>query len=174
MDFSTLDGRDAIILAVVLAAIYLLVSLLRLGQIKLRQRRAERSLKRAAEGVDESSGREKVVTETSRQVTEPLPANLPPSQPSFDEHLFRSSVETELQQLHNEVAALKEALAQLKAARAVSPQYNEAMLLAQRGMKAQSIADHCAISIGEAELIVALSRNKQEYEDYDSPNDGRE
>ena len=178
MDFSELGGREAIILAMVLVAVYLLVSLLRLGLIKLRQRRMERSLKRAAEevGGPSKSGRQQAVAETPRQVFEPMPADIPPSQPhlSFDEQLFRSGVETELQQLRNEVAALKDALSQLKALRPVSPQYNEAILLAQRGMNAQSIADHCAISIGEAELVVALSRNKQEYENYDNPYDRRE
>ena len=66
------------------------------------------------------------------------------------------------------------ALEQVKASRCVSPQYNEAMLLAQRGVNAQVIADQCAISIGEAELVAALSRNRQEYEDYDRQIDGRE
>ena len=88
--------------------------------------------------------------------------------------MFRSSVEAELQNLRSDVAELKAALGQLTASRRVSPQYNEAMLLAQRGMDAQIIADQCAISIGEAELVVALSRNRQEYEDYDSQYDGRE
>ena len=38
-------------------------------------------------------------------------------------------------------------------------------MLAQRGLDAQSIAEQCGISVGEAELVLALSRNKQEYED---------
>ncbi|MBI3525326.1 MAG: DUF2802 domain-containing protein [Betaproteobacteria bacterium] len=100
----------------------------------------------------------------------------PREQPAadFGEQLYRSGVEAELQQLRSEVAELKEIIAQLKAARRVSPQYNEAMLLAQRGMDELSIANQCGISIGEAELVLALSRNKQEYEDYDGKNHGRE
>ncbi len=178
MDFSIFDGRDVIILALVLAAVYFLISLLRLGQIKLRQRQADRLRKQAAEsdvGLSKNK-REEGAEEISPPELEPVSASHPPTLPhmSFDEQLFRSNVENELEQLHSEVAALKEALAQLKnASRPVSPQYNEAMLLAQRGMKVQSIADHCAISIGEAELVVALSRNKQEYENYDSPDDRR-
>lgn len=85
---------------------------------------------------------------------------------SFGDHLFRSTLETELQQLRSEVAVLREELKLLKAARRVSPQYNEAMMLAQRGADPQGIAEQCGISVGEAELVLALSRNKQEYEDY--------
>jgi len=84
----------------------------------------------------------------------------------FGQQLFRSTLETELQQLRSDVAGLREELKLLKAARRVSPQYNEAMMLAQRGIDAQGIAAQCGISVGEAELVLALSRNKQEYEDY--------
>ena len=86
--------------------------------------------------------------------------------PTFGEQLQRSSLEAEVQHLRSDVAGLREELKLLKAARRVSPQYNEAMMLAQRGVDAQGIADQCGISVGEAELVLALSRNKQEYEDY--------
>ena len=84
----------------------------------------------------------------------------------FGDQLFRSTLEAELQHLRSDVAGLREELRLLKAARRVSPQYNEAMMLAQRGIDAQGIAEQCGISVGEAELVLALSRNKQEYEDY--------
>lgn len=83
----------------------------------------------------------------------------------FGDHLFRSTMETEVQQLRSEVAGLREELKLVKAARRVSPQYNEAMMLAQRGIDAAGIAEQCGISVGEAELVLALSRNRQEYED---------
>lgn len=184
MDFSTLDGRDAIIAAVILVALYLLVSLLRLGTIKFRQSRASHSRKPAGKVEDpreeirfNQNPVRPVVEEIAQRGAEAAPEYVPPGQrqPStqFNEQLFRSSVEAELQQLREEVAALKDALAQLKATRSVSPQYNEAMLLAQRGMSAQGIADHCTISIGEAELVVALNRNKLEHENHDKSYDGR-
>lgn len=91
--------------------------------------------------------------------------------PSFDEHLFRHNVETELQQLRTEVTELREALGRLQTSRSVSPQYTEAMRLAQRGASARIIADECAISIGEAELVRALSKNSQESPDDDGQYD---
>ena len=39
-----------------------------------------------------------------------------------------------------------------------SPQHSEAMLLAGRGISATQIADHCGISVAEAELVCALAR----------------
>jgi len=84
----------------------------------------------------------------------------------FGDQLFRSTLEAELRHLRSDVAGLREELKLLKAARRVSPQYNEAMMLAQRGIDAQGIAQQCGISVGEAELVLALSRDNQEYEDY--------
>lgn len=42
--------------------------------------------------------------------------------------------------------------------RPVSPQHSEAMLLAGRGIEAVRIAEHCGISVAEAELVCALAR----------------
>ena len=145
MDFSAIDWREAIMIAVAIASVYLLVVLLRL--VRIHRRRGE----------------------PVAPAAEPTAWVQAPAQ--FGEHLLRSGIEAELQQLRVEVAALREELAQLKAARRVSPQYNEAMLLAQRGMRPHDIADQCGISVGEAELVLALSRNKQEYDDYGKHED---
>jgi hypothetical protein len=62
--------------------------------------------------------------------------------------------------LREELAAVKGEMAQLKSSRSTSPLYNEAMTMAQRGMEAVSIADRCGISMGEAQLVAALARDK--------------
>ena len=160
MDFSGIGLRDVILVALALAAVYLLVAVLRLAQVN-RRRHAEAVPKKAAK-------KEAKPARQAEEMIEPKPEETTTfSQASaFGEQLFRSGVEAELQQLRGEVAALKEELKLMKAARRVSPQYNEAMMLAQRGRDAQDIAAQCGISVGEAELVLALSRNKQEYEDY--------
>lgn len=156
MDFSALGWRDAIWIAVALAALYLLITLLRLARISRRQRkRAVPEAARSGEKAMEQAGK-----------ADEVQADWAQSPAQFGEHLLRAGIEAELQQLRGEVASLSDELAKLKAARRVSPQYNEAMLLAQRGMSAQAIADQCGISVGEAELVMALSRNKQEYDNY--------
>jgi DNA-directed RNA polymerase specialized sigma24 family protein len=60
------------------------------------------------------------------------------------------------------MAALKEEVSLLKAARNVSPQYGEAVTLAQKGMAPQQIAERCGISVAEAEMVCALSRKQSE------------
>lgn len=97
-----------------------------------------------------------------------------------------SAVEAELQvlrvdlaRLSDEVAEVREDIEVLKASRNVSPLYSEAMGLAQQGHDARSIAGRCGISIGEAELVVALSRKEKSFaadegrEDESEDGDGR-
>ena len=49
-------------------------------------------------------------------------------------------------------------IASLRNARSVSPQYGEAVVLAQRGLETEAIAERCGISVSEAELVAALAR----------------
>jgi len=84
----------------------------------------------------------------------------PPAQ--FGEQLLKTGIEAELAELRGEVAALKEEVSLLKAARNVSPQYGEAVAMAQKGMSAQQIAERCGISVAEAEMVCALSRRQSE------------
>lgn len=80
----------------------------------------------------------------------------------FGEQVFRSGVEAELKDLREQVVALKEEVGKLKAARTVSPQYGEAVTLAQQGLDAQAIAERCGISVSEAEMVRALSRRQEQ------------
>lgn len=82
-----------------------------------------------------------------------------PGVPLFEFQLYRNQMEAELQLLRQALAELQENVAQLSLSRRISPQYNEAMQLAQHGASAQMIADQCAISLGEAELVAALGRD---------------
>ena len=76
----------------------------------------------------------------------------------FGQQAVNSGIEAELAELRGEVAALKEKVSLLEAARNVSPQYGEAVTLAQKGMAAPQIAERCGISVAEAEMVCALSR----------------
>lgn len=80
----------------------------------------------------------------------------------FGQQMVKTGIETELAELRGEVAALKEEVSLLKAARNVSPQYGEAVTLAQKGMAPQQIAERCGISVAEAEMVCALSRKQSE------------
>lgn len=87
----------------------------------------------------------------------------------FGQQAVKSGIEAELAELRGEVAALKDELLLLheevrllKAARNVSPQYGEAVALAQKGLDAPQIAERCGISVAEAEMVRALSRARRE------------
>lgn len=68
-----------------------------------------------------------------------------------------AGVRAELVELHTRLDLLAAEVERLKSARAVSPQYNDALSAAQQGMSAAQIAERCGISVGEAELICALA-----------------
>ena len=101
-----------------------------------------------------------VIIRLSRMSRPQLPEPVWKQDPAeFGQQVVKTGIETELAELRGEVAALKDEVALLKAARNVSPQYGEAVTLAQRGMAAQQIAERCGISVAEAEMVRALSRS---------------
>jgi hypothetical protein len=66
----------------------------------------------------------------------------------------------EMQQLRTEVTHLATEVRQMKMVHNVSPVYAEAVTLAQQGISTVGIADRCGISLGEAELVVALAQSE--------------
>lgn len=81
------------------------------------------------------------------------------------EHLARSDLEREVRILRTEINNLRAEIEELKAARNISPHYTEALALSQRGLSAQDVADRLGISLAEAELVHALSRGEQIFEE---------
>jgi hypothetical protein len=75
-----------------------------------------------------------------------------------------TSLRKEVGSLRAEVLVLREEQrrenTQVQVAQNVSPLYSDAMQLAIQGHDAVTIAQHCGISRGEAELVVSLARNQ--------------
>lgn len=69
-----------------------------------------------------------------------------------------------LQDQRRDIDALRETLAELRAANQVSPAYSEAVALAQRGYEAHAIAERCGISVAEAQLVRSLSADADRQE----------
>lgn len=171
MDMSELGWRDGVLLLAAIAAVYLLLTSLRL--LKLRKRRLApppvADSGSAVDGPDSSAGTAQwppqwanqwggaAGTEASPVADQPAAAEPPAA--SFDEQLSSSRADQEIRQLREEVGELRRELSELKAARRVSPQYADAMSLARRGYSAQAIADECGLAVAEAELVVAMSRD---------------
>ncbi|MBL8416377.1 MAG: DUF2802 domain-containing protein [Propionivibrio sp.] len=100
----------------------------------------------------------------------PFPWNEPP--PEIPGQQLIEALERDLAQLRKEVDVLRaemlllrEAqrrdLAHSQVAQNASPLYNDAMQMAMQGLDAASIAQHCGIARAEAELVVALVRNRE-------------
>jgi hypothetical protein len=201
MDLSILEAlgwRDAVIVVVVVIAIYMLISVLRLLQFRhhsaptpmptVRPPPQEPVVFNPEPEHDEpllgdavtispefaallpaspkhAAPKWEVRDESPRQETPEPVERVCRIEPEFRAPPQRSGVEAELQYLRGDLARLSDQIAEvrddvelLKASRNVSPLYSEAMGLAQQGHDARSIAGRCGISVGEADLVVALSR----------------
>nr|MBL8455453.1 DUF2802 domain-containing protein [Zoogloeaceae bacterium] len=64
----------------------------------------------------------------------------------------------EAERLGAEQRALKDQMESTLASHGISPEYNEALVFARRGMDVGTIAERCGISVAEAELVHSLAR----------------
>lgn len=150
MDFGDFGWRDVVLLALAAAGVYLAVTLLRLARVGRKPV--------ASAGHD--------LTFISSTAAATTAGNLGPKDAdSFAGHLASSALEGEVRQLRAEVAALRAELTAMKTTRRVSPLYGEALDLAQRGFDARGIAAECGISVAEAELVLAMSRDDSNADD---------
>ncbi len=60
--------------------------------------------------------------------------------------------------LEASVVALREQVESALAGQGVSPEYNEALVFARRGLDVDAIAERCGISVAEAELVRSLAQ----------------
>lgn len=64
----------------------------------------------------------------------------------------------EIADLNDALTALREQFEANLAGQGVSPEYNEALVFARRGLEADAIAERCGISVAEAELVRSMTR----------------
>lgn len=150
--------RELLLLAASLVAVYLLILLARLrrGPGPSSPMEVDATPSRAAD----NAVRVDVLPEPN------LPSD-EPGESAFARELAQSALGMELQQLRRETVELRaevdrldEEMRQLKTTHNVSPVYSEAMSMANRGELPARIAACCGISIGEAELVVALAQRE--------------
>jgi hypothetical protein len=154
MDGLDFGLREGILLLVVLVAAYLVFAVLRLLRLRRRPGPAAAAPVRSA---DPRPGAQHFVAPAE---SAPVPTPAAP----FAEQLAWTALEAEVRQLRGEVAALREELAGFKAVRRVSPMYAEALDLARRGFDARGVAEECGISVAEAELVLAMARDKVDFD----------
>lgn len=70
----------------------------------------------------------------------------------------------ETQRVQEALVGLREQLESAVLSQGISPEYNEALVLARRGLDVSDIAERCDISVAEAELVRALAQGGQREE----------
>lgn len=182
---NNLGWREALIAVVVLLVLYVIVVYLRIRRLKRKATSlpttgdlAARSAVAAYAAVQDphaDSSEPNISTPVS--LAEPSNSAFPWNEPPGDlpDQRRIAALERDVTQLRKEVGSLrtevyvlkeelKEALqreqAQAQVAQNVSPLYSDAMQMAMQGHDATTISQHCGISRGEAELVVALVRNQ--------------
>lgn len=192
MDADMFGWREAILLFVGLAVVYLMITLFRLLRVgKGDEVQHKVSPKSESPIAVPAAGKNDTIPELTEPVfplevshsTEwndvvDLDVGVEPERPSPEpsprvagfgeqlaDHLARSDLEREVRQLRQEVDELRAALDDLRSLRNISPHYAEALELAQRGLTAQDVADRMGISLAEAELVHALSRGDKLFEE---------
>jgi len=187
-----LGARELVLVAIGLVAIYLAYVLLKLVRLprkpKPQPREAEPEyhtvldlspLPRAEPRSASMSSGAPIATPVVAPATV-MPGLAAADAPAVDAHSAREHFDaafelarvrrqlTQLQEGHDrlnaEIVELREELDVLRAARNVSPQYGEAVLMAQRGLGSDAIAERCGISVSEAELVAALARGNRTQE----------
>lgn len=185
MDIAGIGWRDLVLIAAALVGVYLVFTLARLFQVAGRRRAAVPPAPTLED--DDAFDGPLTYDEPRLPFADAAPATgatgatgATPA-PSFAKELGRSTLEGELhrlrresEQLREQVAHLTEEVSRLKSARNVSPLYGEAMSLAQQGLPPESIAGHCGISLGEAELVAALARSEDEFDREQYPDEREE
>lgn len=199
--FESFGWRDAIMAAVIVIAVYMLLTVLRLLQVRRHSSPQEPAIAKQEPLQDEPMLGDAVTLSPEFSALLPASPRQPspvwevldtpptenlapiesarPTEPEFVTPQQHAGVDAELQLLRGDLARLSDKVAEareeielLKASRNVSPLYSEAMGLAQQGHDARSIAGRCGISIGEAELVVALSRKEQGFDADEESEDG--
>lgn len=156
----TLGLREGVIALIVLVGGYMLFVLLRMRHLRASSAKAREPASRPGPQPEAQPA-----AEAGEDDWEAPPQGLAAE-------LLRTGLEQELEQLRDEVdamrgelAALREdmlhELAQMRASQTVSPIYGDAMQMAAAGYDPAAIAERCGIARAEAELVVALSKNQE-------------
>jgi hypothetical protein len=187
MDSGGIGWRELVILAAALAGLYLVVALMALA--RLRRRRAPKPAIEPSAPADPGpafkpsppgQAWDHPFLTPVHLPDEPLPeapievdlviddavpaAPQPQAATPFAATLAVTEFEAEVRQLRAEVAALRQELTELKEARRVSPLYADAAALAHRGFDARGVAEECGISVAEAELVLAMSKDEKDFD----------
>ena len=107
------------------------------------------------------------------QATTPAPADTAPRPEAFQLELEVRQLRRDIAQQRSELAELRRLIDELAetvrvqkqqadaslTSHGASPEYNEALVFARRGLDVEAIAERCGITVAEAELVRSLARS---------------
>jgi len=184
MDFdllANLTWRETLIAVVALLALYVVVVFLRLRRIKQGKMDLSVPEQLAAKSALAAYAAEQSPPDVAQPAAAPellsapsefaFPWNEPPEEIPGQQRI--DALEREVTQLRKEIGGLRAEVlvlreeqrreqTQAQVTQNVSPLYSDAMQMAIQGYDALSISEHCGIARAEAELVVALVRNRHD------------
>jgi len=182
LDELAIGWREAVLGVVALLVLYVLFVVFRLRRIR-RQPVPPEAIVSPATDTTGGEGATPLAAKVAAAYAEPdFPWNEPPDAPSASERLAALEVElgslrSEMETLRGEVSAMSGELTaarseirrdidrvgeQVQATQHVAPIYGDAMQMALAGHDAATIAERCGVARAEAELVVALIRNRDD------------
>jgi hypothetical protein len=181
LEYLAFGWREALIGAVVLLVLYALLVYRRLHRLKRQAAAPQNTVQDTEENVADTAV--EAASPVAAYVEASFPWNEPPDPAApadpaetalLAENRLRAA-EAEITALRGEVAALSGEIAALReevklrvervqASQNVAPIYGDAMQMAVAGYDAAAIAERCGVARAEAELVVALIRNRDNAE----------
>lgn len=172
---ANLSWREALIAVIAVLVLYVLVAFLRMRHLKHNRL--------VASGLAESAAAQSAVAAYAAEQTPELPPE--PQAPAAEEFAWNEpppevpgqqmidALERDVAMLRGEVGTLRaelsfvreelqRELSHTRVTQNVSPIYSDAMQMALQGHDAATISQHCEIARAEAELVVALVRNRND------------
>lgn len=179
LEYLAFGWREALLGAEVLLVLYALLVYRRLHRLKRQAAVPQNAVQDTEENLAETAV-EAASPAVAAYVEASFPWNEPPDpvDPAetalLAENRLRAA-EAEITALRGEVAALSGEIAELReevklrvervqASHNVAPIYGDAMQMAVAGYDAAAIAERCGVARAEAELVVALIRNRDDAE----------
>lgn len=173
---ANLSWREALIAIIAVLVLYVLVAFLRMWRLK--------RAKTFAKSAEFAASKLAVAAYAAEQTPAPSELPVPPARvepefawneppPEIPGQQMIDALERDLAILRGEVGTLRAELSlvredlereltQTRVTQNVSPIYSDAMQMAMQGHDATTISQHCGIARAEAELVVALVRNRND------------